>query len=179
MNAKIALMKKAVPRRFVLFLIAGFICLSSTAAVLFAHADLSGEWKLNEQKSELGQFGGRMAARKLKVSSQVDTISIDRTSVTPNGEERTVSEKLTFDGKETETTVFGNNKRKSTAKWAADGQSLNINSVMVFDRNGEQMEIKVAETWKLIENGQVLSVESTSTSPRGTNTVKLVYEKGK
>ncbi|MCU7551192.1 hypothetical protein OCK74_18875 [Chitinophagaceae bacterium LB-8] len=179
MNATIALMKKAVPKRIVLFLLAGFICLSTTAAVLFANADLSGEWKLNEQKSELGQFGGRMAARKLKVSSQADAISIERTSVTQNGEERTTSEKLTFDGKETETTVFGNNKKKSTAKWSDDGQTLNINSVMVFDRNGEQMEIKVAEAWKLTENGQVLSVESTSTSSRGTNTLKLVYEKAK
>jgi hypothetical protein len=179
MSAKIAFMKKTITKKLTLFLLAGFVCLSTTAAVLFANADLSGEWKLNEQKSELGQFGGRMAARKLKVTSGADTISIERTSVTPNGEERTTTEKLTFDGKEIETTIFGNNKKKSTAQWATDGQTLNVNSVIVFDRNGEQMEIKVTEAWKLTDNGQALSVESTSTSSRGTNTMKLVYEKAK
>jgi hypothetical protein len=58
MNVKVAYMKKAMAKKLTLFLLAGFVCLSTTAAVLFDNADLSGEWKLNEQKSELGQFGG-------------------------------------------------------------------------------------------------------------------------
>lgn len=172
-------MKNVLSKKLATVLLAGFVCLTAAATALFAHADLSGDWKLNEQKSEMGQFGGRMTARKLKVSSQADAITIERTSVNQNGEERTTTEKLTFDGKETETTVFGNNKRKSTAKWSDDGQQLTIQSVMVFDRNGQTMEIKSNEVWKLTENGQALSLESTSTTQRGTNTMKLVYEKGK
>ena len=49
----------------------------------------------------------------------------------------------------------------------------------MLDRNGEITEIKTTETWKLIDNGQALALESTSNSSFGTNTMKLVYDKAK
>ena len=172
------LLKKVLSKKLTFLFVAALICLTSTAAFLFANADFSGEWKLNEQKSELGQYG-RMAARTIKITSQPDAISFERNVTAQNGEERTVTEKLTFDGKETESAPFGTAKKKSTAKWTDDGQTLNVNSVITFDRNGETMEIKVAEAYKLIDNGQGLSIESNSTSSFGTNTMKLVYDKVK
>ena len=39
------------------------------------------------------------------------------------------------------------------------------------------MEIKVTELWKLLDNGKTLSIESTSNSDFGTNTMKLLYDK--
>ncbi|HYO21350.1 MAG TPA: hypothetical protein VER36_03025 [Flavisolibacter sp.] len=47
-------------RSIVLVLSVSVIALCSAKA--FDRANFSGEWKLNEQKSELGQFGGRMAS---------------------------------------------------------------------------------------------------------------------
>ncbi len=172
------LLKNALPKKLSFILVAAFICLSSTAAILFANADFSGEWKLNEQKSDLGQFG-RMAARTLKITEKADGMSIERSSKTPIGDDYTATDKLTFDGKETENVVFANNKKKSTTKWSDDGQTLTVNSTITFDRNGETMEIKVEENYKLIDNGQGLSVESTSNSNWGTNTMKMIYEKVK
>ncbi|MEI6950027.1 hypothetical protein V9K67_22770 [Paraflavisolibacter sp. H34] len=160
------------------FFLAGCLSLPGLASRTIAQADLSGEWKLNEQKSELGQFGANLAPKSLKVQSVADAVSIERTALTRNGEERTTKERLTFDGKEAETAIYGNSKKKSTAKWSPDGQVLTVNSTILFDRNGETMEIKVTETWKLAEGG-LLSVESTSTSSWGTNTMKLVYDKVK
>jgi hypothetical protein len=39
------------------------------------------------------------------------------------------------------------------------------------------MEIKVVEIWKLIDDGKSLSIDYTSTSPRGTSTNTFVYDK--
>lgn len=154
-----------------------FVAICSAATANAQQANFSGDWRLNEQKSTLGQFGGRMAAKKLKLDGQTENLSIQRFSVGQDGNEATTSEKLTFDGKESESTVFGNSKKKSTAKWSDDGKSLNVNSNIALERNGEKIEIKVTEVWKLTDDGKSLSIESTSTSTWGTNTMKLVYDR--
>jgi hypothetical protein len=153
-------------------------CICAAATFVMENANFSGEWTLNEQKSDLGQNGGRMAARKLKVQQTAEGMSLDRTS-SFNGEDRTMTDKITFDGKESESTVFGTSKKKTSAKWSDDGQTLNVNSVINFERDGQTTEIKVTEAWKLVNNGQSLSIESVTTSPRGTNTMKAIYDKGK
>jgi hypothetical protein len=147
---------------------------SGTVAVNF-----SGEWKLNEQKSELGEFGERFAPKKLKVDAKTDSMSCERTLTSQSGEEVKSIIKLTFDGKETEGIAFGNSKRKSTAKWSDDGQSLLVNSTIFFDQNGQTTEIKVNEVWKLTDNGNSLAIESNSSSSFGDNSMKLVYDKVK
>jgi hypothetical protein len=113
----------------------------------------------------------------LKLDGQADNLAVQRFATSPDGSDITSNEKLTYDGKETESTVFGNTKKKSTAKWSDDGQTLNVNSTIVFERDGQSFEVKVTEAWKLVEAGKVLSVESTSTSQMGTNTMKLLYDK--
>src|SRR3712207_5925343 len=84
---------------------AAFVTVSTSSYVYDQKANFSGDWKLNEQKSELGQFGGRVAAKKLKVDGQTEALSVQRFSVGQDGNEITTSEKLTYDGKETENTV--------------------------------------------------------------------------
>lgn len=168
---KTSLWKKAV-----VFSAAACITIGSTSAIHAQKANFSGEWKLNEAKSTLGQFS-RMAPRKLKVDGQKDSLSVQRFATSPDGNEVAYNEKLSFDGKETESTVFGNSKKKSIAKWADDGQSLTINSTLVFERDGQSFEVKVTEIWKLMESGKVLSLESTSTSQMGTNTTNLLFDK--
>jgi hypothetical protein len=152
-----------------------------TSATIVNSVNFSGEWKLNESKSDLGQFGGRGAARTIKVaSSDANGISIERISTNQNGEAVSRTEALTFDGKEAESKGgFGNSTRKASAKWSDDGQSMIINAVSTFDRNGEKMEIKQKETWKLGDGGQTLTVEASSSSSFGESTMKLVYEKAK
>ena len=149
------------------------ICSSYTVA---DNANFSGDWTLNEQKSELGDFGARIAPKKLKVTQTADALTADKTS-SFNGEERKTTEKITLDGKESENTVFGTSKKKSTAKWDDNGQTLSVSSNTAFERNGETMAIKGTENWKLLDAGKTLSIETTSVSSRGTITVKAVYEK--
>src|SRR6201999_1420541 len=100
-----------------LSLLSAFILLlMSSAAIAPANPDFSGNWVLNESKSDLGQYGGRMAARKLTITADANGLSSDKTQNGPNGEMK-VTDKLSFDGKETESVFFGENKKKSTAKW--------------------------------------------------------------
>ncbi|MCW3079530.1 hypothetical protein [Segetibacter sp.] len=158
-----------------------FVTAAAFAAICSAHtirqsANFSGDWTLNAQKSELGEMAGRIPT-KLKVTQTADAVTTERTS-SFNGEERKTNEKITLDGKESENIVFGTSKKKSIAKWESNGQTLNLNSNILFERDGQTMEIKGTENWKLLDGGKTLSIESTSVSTRGTFAAKAVYEKG-
>jgi hypothetical protein len=139
-------------------------------------ANFSGDWKLDESKSELGTAGGRVA-RSLKAEQKDNDITISRTTPGFNGGDPvTTTYTVTYDGKVTESEGFGGSKRKSTAKWSDDGLTLTINSAMAFERDGQTMEFKSVETWSLTSDG-LLSVVTQNSSSRGESTTKAVYSK--
>jgi hypothetical protein len=139
-------------------------------------ANFSGDWKLDEGKSELGDFGGRVA-RSIKVDQNDNAITITRTTPGFNGGDPVTSAvTLTYDGKVAETEGFGGSKRKSTAKWSDDGSTLTVNSTITFERDGQTNEFKSTETWTLAQDGS-LSVVTHSNSPRGESTTKAIYKK--
>ncbi|MFO7671039.1 MAG: hypothetical protein R6W31_15385 [Bacteroidales bacterium] len=138
-------------------------------------ANFSGEWVLNESKSELGE--GRMfSPTKMTVQQEGNSITLERTRTGREGEERTSKEVLTLDGKES-INKSENRTSTSTAAWSKDGKSLTIQTNTVFDRQGETFEMKSTEVWTMEEDGKILTVQSDSTSPRGERSVKLVYDK--
>lgn len=165
---------KILSAKLLTFLIAPFIILSFTSVP--DRANLAGEWKLNEGKSELGEFGGRFAARTIKIEQTADAITISKTAPSFGGGDATTTETLSFDGKESESTVFGSSKKKSVAKWSDDGQALTISYTIAFERNGQTSEITGKEAWSLTKDG-TLSLITVSTSPRGETTTKAVYDK--
>jgi len=137
-------------------------------------ASFNGDWKLDEAKSELGEFGGRVA-RSIKAEQKEDAITTTRVNPGFNGGGPvTTTFKVTFDGKVAESEGFGGSKRKSTAKWSEDGKTLTINSTMNFERDGQSFEIKSTENWTITKDG-LLSVVTNSTSPRGESTTKAIY----
>lgn len=144
-------------------------------------ASFSGNWSLNESKSDLGEFGGRFAARKIKVDQAADAITIAKTTPGFNGgEDVTRTETLTFDGKTVETTItggFGTSKRKSTLKWSEDELSFVITYTIAFEGNDGPIEIKGTETWTLSDEGKTLTSLTNSSSPQGEFSVKAVYDK--
>jgi hypothetical protein len=166
-------MKKLFSKQLLVLLLAP--ALLSSFIAFTEKANFSGEWKLNEGKSELGEFGGRFAARTIKVEQKEEAITISKTAPSFNGGDNTTTETLSFDGKESETTVFGNSKKKSTLKWSDDSQSFIISYSIAFERNGETSEFKGIETWSLKDGA--LSLVTVSSSPRGENTTKAIYNK--
>lgn len=152
------------------------------AVILFSftiiadRANFSGDWKLNESKSELGDFGG-FAARTLKVEQKENAITITKTSPGFNGGDQiTTTVTMTYDGKVAESEGFGGSKRKSTAKWSTDGKTLTVSSTMAIERDGQTNEIKESETWSMTADG-ALSIVTNSTTPMGEITTKAIYNK--
>ncbi len=139
--------------------------------------DFTGTWKLNEGKSDLGQFGARGVATKIIAEQKADAVTLTKTSASFDGSEATNSETLLFSGKESESTVFGSSKKKSTLKWSADGNSMVITYTIAFERNGQSFDLKGTESWTMGADGKTLTLSANITTPQGEITTKAVYEK--
>lgn len=154
----------------------------SAALVSFStksdRANFSGGWALNEGKSDFGQRGARFATKAIKVDQKADAITISRTTPSfQGGDDVTTTETLGFDGKEVSGTGFGNSTRKSTLKWADDGQSFAISSTTTMDRNGQSFTFSGTETWTLGDGGKSLTITSVRTTQQGEVTTKAAYDK--
>jgi hypothetical protein len=162
-------------KRIIPLLIVPFLLLSLTSK---KNVDFSGEWKLNQNKSEMGQYAP-IVPLKIKAEQKTDALAITKTTTGFDGSgELTASETLGFDGKQVESKIApGNSKRTASAKWSADGQTLTITYTLMLDFNGETTEVKGTETWALSNEGKTLTITNTSTSSFGENTYKGVYEK--
>jgi hypothetical protein len=167
-------MKKFFSGKTVYSLLIPVVFLLSFTTVAY-RANFSGDWKLDESKSELGEFGGRVA-RSFKVEQKENEITIARTTPGFNGgDDVTSSVTLPFDGKVIESEGFGGSKRKSTAKWSDDGLTLTISNTTIFERDGQTNEFKSTETWSLKDGS--LSVVTNSNSPAGERITKAMYKK--
>jgi len=137
--------------------------------------DFTGQWTLNESKSDLGE-GRFFAAVKMSVTQEGESLTFERTRTGRDGEERTSSETLTMDGKEC-INEGENRKTTSTVTWSDDGTTMTIQSVREFNRQGETMEMNSTEVWTLSEEGTILKLQSDTTSGMGERSVTLIYEK--
>lgn len=140
--------------------------------------NFSGEWSLNQEKSQLGEGRRWRVVTKLSVTQKGNDLTIKRTSQGRNREERVTEEVLTLDGKECKST-YRDFPRTSVAKWSKDGKTLTITSKMIFERDGNEFEVNTTEIWSLKEDGKTLSIDSTSKSPRGERKRTTIYNKVK
>ncbi|MGH2648073.1 MAG: hypothetical protein ACRDE8_10920 [Ginsengibacter sp.] len=161
-------------KKLSVFLIAPALLLSFTK--LTDHPDFSGEWKLNEAKSDLGQFAN-YAAHTIKVTQTPDSITIAKTSVSMSGDEVTNTETLSYDGKETKTTIYHNSTRTASSKWSDDGKSLTITYDLMLNFNEQQTEVKGTDVWTMGDDGKTLTSQNNSSSTYGDTQAKGVYEK--
>jgi hypothetical protein len=164
--------------RFFQVLTLSLICsflLASTSSFAARKIDFTGEWNLNEDKSDFGD-GPAFAAIKIVVKQEGKTITIERTRMGRDGEERTSSETLTMDGKDN----INEGERgtsNTVVTWADDKTTLTIKSKREFSRDGEIFEMNSIEVWTLTEGGDILKIQSDISSPRGERSATLVYDK--
>jgi len=161
-----------------LAVVCAFISLSS-ARLVNAGTNFSGQWVLNTSKSDLGQFGARMSAPKMSVTADANGMTVEKTINGQNGEAKT-TDKLTFDGKESSNPFFGTSTKVSTTKWSDDGKTLNVTWKASIDYNGTTTTLSGTEAWTLSADGAILTIASTSVF--GANpavATKLVYDKAK
>ncbi len=145
------------------------------SGVFAATPDFSGTWTLNEEKSEIGEGRFRPTAT-LEVNQDKMNLTVVRTRIGRDGEERKRESVYSLDGKET---TFEGERRTtvSTAHWSEDGKTLKIESKSSWTREGETFESKVVETWMLGDGGKTLSIQSISSSSRGEFSTDLVYDR--
>jgi hypothetical protein len=164
-----------------LLLILGFFTLSCMAV---DNASFTGEWKLNEAKSGIKDFpvcilgeGDRIRSKTMNIADKEAFLLIVSTSSTSEGAPITRQEKLTFDGKESETTIVGWPREMSTAKLSTDGQTMTVHFSKSFKDTGEKADFKVTEVWKLINGGKSISIHVISKETDNERAMTLVYDK--
>ena len=140
------------------------------------NTDFSGTWKLNESNSNMGEGRFRGGSSPLTIHQEGNNLTTERTFVNRDGEEMKSTEKFTLDGKKCENTTR-NRTRTTTVTWSEDGKMLTFSSVMVFEREGQTMEMKSTEKWRLTDGGKSLTIDSTSETPMGERKTTLVYDK--
>src|SRR6478609_4377194 len=151
------------------------IFISTPAA--FLKPDFSGEWALDEAKSNRGEFGGRMTAGKLSVKKEGDMMIVVRNATGPMGEVVT-TDKITLDGKESPSTGgMEGSIRKTTSTLSADQNTISVSTATVLNFNGTTFNVAVAEVWSLSADGKALTIDTESNTQMGVNKAKLVYNK--
>jgi hypothetical protein len=147
--------------------------------------DFTGSWKLNTEKSDAppqmgggegragggrGMGGGMGPAAEVFATQMGDKLMLDQKT----GER---SRTLTFylDGRESRNPGMRNSEMVSKAHW--DGGSLVIEGNMSFQGPNGSMTIASKEIRSLSDDGKTMTVVTTTTTPRGENTRKAVYDK--
>lgn len=148
---------------------------SLLTAILFtftlsAQTDFTGSWKLNSSKSKLGdQFS--MAPKEIIIVQKGNDLSMEKHSEF-QGQEFTINDKFTLDGKECINDGFMDTQKKSTVSWSADKKSLTIKSKIPMQDGGE---ISITEAYKM--DGGNLVIEMNSTSSWGDMAETQVFDK--
>ncbi len=146
--------------------------LSTMANAQAGKVDFSGNWVLNESKSNLGDNGGRRGGGNFVAKQEANLLTVDRTRTNQSGETTTTTSKYTLDGKECVNTT-GRGDSKSTAKWSADGKSLTIITKFSFDGN----EMISTEVWTL-PDAKTVSIAATRKNRDGEDVkTTRVYDK--
>lgn len=156
------------------------LLISLSMTTLFAgdkQTDFSGEWVFNESKSTLDEMGTRFLQKKMILTQSGNDLTVQK--VYPGqyeDEEFVAEEKLTLDGKECKS-EFWNSPRTTTAAFSVKGDTLKIASTMLFERDGDEMEVNTKEQWSIKEEGKILLVKHVSSSDWGVRDITMIFDK--
>lgn len=158
---------------------AALALLSLSAALAAAKANFSGTWVLDASKSE-GLPPGM--TQTLKITQNEDKLDIELKLKGPDGNERTVNDSFTLDGKETpfKPVVMGGpepRNPKRTAKWAADGNGIEMVETAEVDTPDGPDTIQMTRKWSLSADGKTLIIEQKFIGPMGSQQTKRVFAK--
>ena len=172
---KINHFQRIISGRNIFLAVVVFFAFGLSSSDMYAgNPDFSGTWKLNEDKSEMGERNFRMSST-LEVKQNKENLTVIRVRTGRNGQERRMESVYSLDGKESKNGE-GNFSSVSMAKWSKDGTSLMIHTKSTFTREGQTYEFESDETWMISEGGRVLTIQSKTTSSRGEYSMQLVYD---
>lgn len=181
-----------------IFFLAAVVCLSAVAGFGQAKTDFSGTWNLDTAKSKLDErmrvesitLTVAQTDKELKVTTETKRMPppADAPAGGPGGPgggrgpgrgaggDGTVTYAL--DGKETVVEVDGPNG-KMPVKYNAvlETGKATLTSNRTFSTPNGEMAVTSKDVWTLSADGKVLSVVQERTSPRGSSTATLVFNK--
>ncbi len=151
----------------ILFLLAALFISSMVSA---QDTNFSGNWKLNSSKSKLAdQYS--MAPKDILVTQAGNDLKVERHS-SFQGNDFTINDQFTLDGKECINPGWQDSKKKSTAIWADDKLSLKITTKFPM---GDSGEMTIVEVYKM--DGGNLVIETNSSSSYGERAETLIFDK--
>jgi hypothetical protein len=169
-------------KRIITLGILAALAVAPSAVMAQGKTDFSGTWTFDEAKSDPapagrggggggGRGGGRMGgapATAMTIKQTATELSIDRTTAQGN---QTAVYKL--DGTESKNTI-GPGPATSKAAW--DGARIAIATTQtVQGRGGQEITVESKEIYS--RDGNTLTIETTRTTPFGTQNRKLLYTK--
>jgi hypothetical protein len=134
-------------------------------SVMSQKPDFSGQWTLNKEKSVLTD-------NQLFLSSLLTT----RVYENGNGEEYPFEENLSLDGKDCKIVIYDMPRTSKATRLDSDG-SISITSTTTFTGNGGSEDMIAKETWKVDNEGKVLTLEFTNAMSGNETTGKYYYTK--
>lgn len=138
--------------------------------MLSAQTNFSGKWKINKEKSTLNnEFS--MAPSEVIIVQNGNDINIERLS-NFQGQNMTIKEKITLDGKECINDGMMDAKKKSIANFSDDKKILTIESKIPMQDGGE---ISIKEVFSFAHNN--MFIESSSNSSWGEMKEKWAFDK--
>jgi hypothetical protein len=152
-------------KNFVFILALAFL----SATAFGQKVNLSGDWKLNESKSELG-YEFSLAPKAMKVEHTKKTLDLTSTSEW-DGQEVESKSHFTLDGKVSENVGFAESVTKSTASFDKKAGTLKI----VTNGSVEGMDYTLTQVMSMKDGN--LHVESEAASDMGEMVETFVFEK--
>lgn len=147
------------------------IAISMSLTILSAqNLNFSGSWKLNTSLSKLNAEYS-FAPSEIIISQTGNEFKVEK-HASFQGEDFTIDDKYTLDGKECVNAGFQDTQKKSTANWSEDKKSLTITSKLIMGDGGE---MTITEIYKLEGKNFVLS--SKASSSYGEYEETMVYDK--
>jgi hypothetical protein len=165
------------------------VCLFSMAVAVSANetaTDFSGDWKLDLDKSELGERS-RVESMTMKVTQSETELTYKREAKRSEGgggrrgfrgggNPAPVTYKL--DGTETSADIGrGDFTGKATYKAEKKDEKLVLSATRTFETPNGTRSNKSFETWELSEDGKTLTITTDRDTRRGLTTTKMVFSK--
>ena len=139
-------------------------------------ADITGEWKINREKSVITD--NQLLLSKITFQFKSDSLFTTRVYESGDGQEYPFDEKISLDGKENKLVIY-DMPRTSTATHSDSNGSYVIASTTTFNGNNGMEDMVARETWKLDNEGKFLTLDFTNKMSGNETTGTYFYEKAK
>ena len=153
------------------------LVLTLCTVAVSAKVDFSGTWALDKSNSE-GLPPGM--DQLMTVVQADDKLSIETKLITEQGEQ-VVADSYMLHGNEVDfapkTPGGATGKGKRTAKWGADGSSIEVNEKATFDTPEGAITVEATRKWVLSPDGKTLKIDMTVDGPNGKQQLKRTFIK--